>query len=166
MNGLFDVEKKNKSLDSDEPVLRMIINVIPANALQETIEADIRTLPYFGQWSTISVDEEDRVVVLERAGRDVGFQNVPPRASVVQIPVSGQTRFGPIRLEVGAQSVGRGKRVPCGGSRGHGVEVIMRTLTTDSQEEIVFPPQAHGSRVGPIQRGSARWSCSAKRQAT
>ena len=35
----------------------------------------------------------------------------------------------------------------------------------DSQEAL-FPPQAHGSRVGPIQRGSARWSCSAKRQAT
>ena len=46
-----------------------------------------------------------------------------------------------------------------------GVEVIMRTLTTDSQEAS-FLPQAHGSRVGPIQRGSARWSCSAKRQAT
>ena len=62
MNGLFGVEKKNKSLDSGEPVLRMII-AIPANALQETIEADIRTLPYFGHWSAISVDEEDRVVV-------------------------------------------------------------------------------------------------------
>ena len=47
LNGLFGVEKKNKSLDSCEPVLRMIINAIPANALQETIEADTRTLPYF-----------------------------------------------------------------------------------------------------------------------
>ena len=55
----------------------------------------------------------------------------------------GQTRFGPIRLEVGAR----------GGSHGHGVEVNMRTLTTDSQEAS-FPPQAHGSSVGPIQRGS------------
>ena len=44
--GLFGVEKKNKSLDSGEPVLRMIINAIPASALQQTIEADIRTLPY------------------------------------------------------------------------------------------------------------------------
>ena len=44
LNGLFGVGKKNKSLDSGEPVLRMIINAIPANALQETIEADIRTL--------------------------------------------------------------------------------------------------------------------------
>ena len=60
---LFGVEKKNKSLDSGEPVLRMIINAIPANVLQQTIEADIRTLPYSGKWSEISVDNEDKVVV-------------------------------------------------------------------------------------------------------
>ena len=53
LNGLFGVEKKNKSLDSGEPVLRMIINA----------EADIRTLPYFAQWLAISVDEEDKVVI-------------------------------------------------------------------------------------------------------
>ena len=52
LNGLFRVEKKNKSLDSGEPVLRMNINAIPANALQETIEADIRTFPYFARWKT------------------------------------------------------------------------------------------------------------------
>ena len=38
-------------------MLRMIINAIPANALQEMIEADILTMPYFVQWSGISVDE-------------------------------------------------------------------------------------------------------------
>ena len=63
LNGLFGVEKKNKILENGEPVLRMIINAIPANALQETIEADIRTLPYFVQWSAISVDEEDKVMI-------------------------------------------------------------------------------------------------------
>ena len=46
------MEQKNKSLESGEPVLRMIINAIPANALQETIEADIRTLLYFARWKT------------------------------------------------------------------------------------------------------------------
>ena len=75
-------------------------------------------------------------------------------------PVSGLICF-----EVGAQSVHRRKRVSCGGSHVHGMEVIMRTPTADSQEAL-FPPQSRGSRVGPIQRGSARWSCSAKRQAT
>ena len=63
LNGLFGAETKNNSLDSGEPVLRMKINAIPANALQETIEADTRALPYFGQWSAVSVDEEDRIVV-------------------------------------------------------------------------------------------------------
>ena len=99
------------------------------------------------------------------AGEQPIVVSVSPRASVVQIPSCGQTRFGPIRLEVGAQSVGRGKRVHRGGSHGHGVAFIMLTLKTDSQEAL-FPPQAHGSSVGPIQRGSTRWSCSAKRQAT
>ena len=60
---LFGVEEKNKNLESGEPVLRMIFIAIPANPLQEMIEADIRTLPYFVQWSSISVDGEDRVVV-------------------------------------------------------------------------------------------------------
>ena len=52
------MEKKNKSLDSSEPVLHMIINAVPTNALQETIEASIRALPNFGQESAISVDED------------------------------------------------------------------------------------------------------------
>ena len=51
-NGLFGVEKKNKSLDSGEPVLRMITNAIPANALQQTIEADIPNIAIF--WTMVS----------------------------------------------------------------------------------------------------------------
>ena len=53
----------SETLESGQPVQRMIINAIPTNALQEMIEADIRTMPYFVQWSGISVEEEDRVVV-------------------------------------------------------------------------------------------------------
>ena len=95
LNGLFGVEKKNKSLDSGEPVLRMIINAIPANALQETIEADIRTLPYFGQWSAISVDEEDRVVVwneLDMTSAFFVFRLEPAwyKFQALAKPVSGQ----------------------------------------------------------------------------
>ena len=78
LNGLFRVEKKNKSLESGEPILRMIINAIPANALQETIEADIRTLPYFAQWSAISDDEEDKVIIWNELEHDVSFLCVPP----------------------------------------------------------------------------------------
>ena len=95
LNGLFGVEKKNKSLDSGEPVLRMIINAIPATALQETIEADVRTLPYFGQWSAISVDEEDRVVVWNELDMTPAFYvfRLEPawyKCQALAKPVSGQ----------------------------------------------------------------------------
>ena len=89
------MEKKNKSLDSGEPVLRMMIDAIPANALQQTIEADIRTLPYFGQWSAISVDEEDRVVVwneLDMTSAFYVFRLEPEwyKFQALAKPVSGQ----------------------------------------------------------------------------
>ena len=61
-------------------------------------------------------DDRSRHTDIETSWHDVGFLCVSHRATVVQIPSYAQTRFGPIRLEVGAQSVGRGKRVPCGGS--------------------------------------------------
>ena len=152
LNGLFGVEKKNKSLDSGEPVLLMLINAIPANSLQQTIEANIRTLPYFGQWSAISVDEEDKVSgSLERAGHDIGFLCVPPRASVVQISGSGQTRFGPICFKMGAQTVGRRKRVSCGGSHGHGGGLLQQI-----HRKLRFLPKPMGSREvrrdGPVPR--------------
>ena len=73
LNGLFGVEKKNKTLESGQPVLRVIINAIPTNALQEMIEADIRTMPYFVQWSGISVEEEDRVVVWNEMDKTSAF---------------------------------------------------------------------------------------------
>ena len=165
LNGLFGVEKKNKTLESGQPVLRMIINAIPTNALQEMIEADIRTMPYFVQWSGISVEEEDRVVVWNELDMTSAFLRVPPRAGMVQVPGSGETRFGAIRFKVGARSEGRGKRVPCGGSHGHGMEVSVRTLATDPQETLL-PPKTYGSRIGPVQGSSTRWTCSAKRQAT
>ena len=103
LNGLFGVEKKNKSLDSGDPVLRMIINAIPANALEETIEADIRTLPYFGQWSAVAVDEEDRAVVwneLDMTSAFYVFLLEPPwyKFQALAKPVSGQfaSRWVPI----------------------------------------------------------------------
>ena len=84
---------------------------------------------------------------------------------MVQVPGSDETRFGTIRFKVGARSEDRGKRVPCGGSHGHGMEVSARTLATDPQETLL-PPKMHGSRIGPVQGSSTRWTCSAKRQAT
>ena len=63
-NGLFGVPKKGKLVPgTDLPVLRMIINAIPSNEFQELLAGDIRSLPYFGQWSGIQVDDADRVLV-------------------------------------------------------------------------------------------------------
>ena len=136
-----------------------------SNALQETIEADIRTLPYFGNGQAISVDKENRVVVWSELDMTIGlsmFFASSQRGTYFRLWPNPFRANSPLRWV--PKSVGRGKRVPCSGSHGHGVEVIMRTLTTDSQKAL-FPPEADGSRVRPIQRGSARWSCSAKRQA-
>ena len=80
----------------------MIINAIPANALQETIEADIRTLPYFAQWSAISVDEEDKVIIwneLHMTSAFYVFRLEPAwyKFQALAKPVSGQfaTKWGP-----------------------------------------------------------------------
>ena len=66
---------------------------------------------------------------------------------MVQVPGSGETRFGAIRFKVGARSVGRGKRVPCGGSHGHGMEVSVRTLATD--RKLCFLPKPMGAGLDP-----------------
>ena len=76
LNGLFGVGK-GKFLEADKSgrcreVLRLIINLIPSNQIMEIIEADVRALPFFGQWlgSTLLADEvglwtaEDMVCVL------------------------------------------------------------------------------------------------------
>ena len=73
----------------------MIINAIPANALQQTIEVDIRTLPYFGQWSAISIDEEDRVVVWKELDMTSAFhvfrlESAWYKFQTLVKPVSGQ----------------------------------------------------------------------------
>ena len=73
----------------------MIINAIPANALQQTIEVDIRTLPYFGPWSAISIDEEDRVVVWKELDMTSAFyvfrlESAWYKFQTLVKPVSGQ----------------------------------------------------------------------------
>ena len=108
LNGLFGVEKKNKILENGEPVLRMIINAIPANALQETIEADIRTLPYFVQWSAISVDEEDKVMIWNER-RTCSASSRRYRFQALAKPVSG-----PFAAQSGRPICGdRETGVPC-----------------------------------------------------
>ena len=61
LNGCFGVVE-GKWTESGE-VLRLIINLIPMNMLFETLIGDIRTLPYGGQLSGITLLDEDTVAV-------------------------------------------------------------------------------------------------------
>ena len=119
----------------------------------------------FWQWSAISVDKENKEVVwneLDMTSVFYVFRFEPAwyKFQAMSKLVSGQfaSRWVPnlwaeesVYLAVAVMAMGW--KSSCG------------ILKTDSQKAL-FPPQAHGSRVRPIQRGSARWSCSAKRQAT
>ena len=164
LNGLFGVEKKNKNLESCEPVLRMTINAIPANALQEMIEDDIRTMPYFVQWSGISVDEEEKVVVwngLDMTSAFYVFRLEPARYRFQALakPVSEQFASKWVPDLWAEESVfpavavmAMGWKSACG-------------LLQQIHRKLCFL-QTHGSRIGPVQGSSTRWTCSAKRQAT
>ena len=59
--GLFGVPK-GQSVDvgngCEAEVLRLIINLIPANEILEVLTSDIRNLPFFGQWSNVSMDRD------------------------------------------------------------------------------------------------------------
>ena len=40
-------------------ILRLIINLVPSNELQEAIPADTGTLPYFGQWRGLELMSDE-----------------------------------------------------------------------------------------------------------
>ena len=56
LNGLFGVPKKKENISDGRAVLRMICNAIPSNACQVLIVGDIRSLPYFAQWTGIRIE--------------------------------------------------------------------------------------------------------------
>ena len=65
LNGMFGVGKGKKIQTKSgiwKEILRLIINRVPSNELQSTIEADVNTLPHFGQWLTLDL-EDDEVLV-------------------------------------------------------------------------------------------------------
>ena len=75
LNGAFGVSK-NKTVTGDKEkreVLRLIINLIPMNSLMRTLEGDIRTLPYGGQWSGIMLLGEDLVAVFSEEDLTCAF---------------------------------------------------------------------------------------------
>ena len=74
LNGMFGVPKKGKLVEGTNlPILRLILNAIPSNAFQRIVEADIRALPYHGQWSGIEVDLDDRVIVWSESDMTAAF---------------------------------------------------------------------------------------------
>ena len=65
---------------SNLPILRLILNLIPSNAFQPIIAADIRALPYHGQWSGIETDDDEsrRLVGIEHDGGFLLFSSRAP----------------------------------------------------------------------------------------
>ena len=53
--GLFGVEKKGETLSAEDPrpKLRLIINLVPSNTLQQVMPGDIAQLPATGQWNSV-----------------------------------------------------------------------------------------------------------------
>ena len=73
-NGMFGVSKKGKKVPGgDMNILRMIINAVPTNSYQHTLEGDIRALPYFGQWSGIQMDDAESVLVCNELDMTAAF---------------------------------------------------------------------------------------------
>ena len=63
LNGTSGVPKKGKLVEGTNcPILRLMI-----------IEADIRALPYHGQWSGIEVDVDDRIIVWSESDMTAAF---------------------------------------------------------------------------------------------
>ena len=60
LNGLFGVPKP-KFLESGESVLRVIMNLVPVNAVLKTIPGRVSKLPNIAQWMNIVLDEGETV---------------------------------------------------------------------------------------------------------
>ena len=43
-------------------ILRLIINLVPSNELQDVMEGDVGTLPHFCQWSGIELDMDEILI--------------------------------------------------------------------------------------------------------
>lgn len=57
LNGLFGVVKPNKYTESNLPVLRVIMNLVPTNSLFKVIQGDIGFLPNAASWIPLVVAE-------------------------------------------------------------------------------------------------------------
>ena len=63
--GAFGVPKPGRKVSkSGSPVLRLIMNAIPVNAVQSLIHGDIRSLPYHGQFHAMEILDGDLLVTM------------------------------------------------------------------------------------------------------
>ncbi len=63
--GMFGVSKGKSTLAPDGrlvEVLRLIINLVPSNALQHPLLGDVGTLPHFAQWIGLELLPDERLV--------------------------------------------------------------------------------------------------------
>ena len=63
LNGMFGVVKPGKTTPSGKPVLRVIMNLIPANRLFQVIHGDIQLLPSGSAWIPLVVSEHEELRV-------------------------------------------------------------------------------------------------------
>ena len=63
VDGLDGVGKNkfvpNNDTHEEAEVLRLIVNLVPSNELQEPIEGDVRTLPHLAQWNDVELLEHE-----------------------------------------------------------------------------------------------------------
>ena len=63
--GAFGVPKPERKVSkTGSPVLRLIMNAIPVNAVQSLIHGDIRSLPYHGQFHAMEILDGDLLVTM------------------------------------------------------------------------------------------------------
>eukprot|EP00438_Fugacium_kawagutii_P030575 Skav232830 [mRNA] locus=scaffold2600:52216:56365:+ [translate_table: standard] len=67
LNGMFGVVKPNKFVGSDasKPVLRLIMNLIPSNAVHKMIGGRTHELPHITRWCSVLVDEGEIIQVCQ-----------------------------------------------------------------------------------------------------
>ena len=73
LNGCFGVSKGVPVREGGPEVLRLIINLIPLNMVQEILEGDIRTLPFVGQFSGLEVLEDETAIVFSEEDLTCSF---------------------------------------------------------------------------------------------
>lgn len=65
LSGLFGVRKPKKFLSDQRPVLRLIMNLIPTNAIHRVITGKVHQLPHITRWMSTYMGENDLLQVCQ-----------------------------------------------------------------------------------------------------